>query len=277
LNPLFHSIAVNNQGVVLDGHHRFKACQELGISEKELKIEIKKFKNKLEEKLFVIDCNLTRRHLNSFQRTELALKSKPILEDIVRQNNESKLPEKGEKGFKSISDRNLTPIGKIDEQIGRKAGVSRDTVRKVQTIIEKAPEEVKEELRTDQISINNAFEYVDEEYPIPTPYDKDIMEPEKLDDAELREITIHAAVRQLGRAEHDLWVALTGKKNMPNTNDDVMVDHIRPTQQFRNNLFYELATGSKVFKISLNSHFTRMNQLIELLQNAIATIQKMEK
>ena len=24
-------ITVNNQGIILDGHHRFRACQELGI------------------------------------------------------------------------------------------------------------------------------------------------------------------------------------------------------------------------------------------------------
>jgi ParB-like chromosome segregation protein Spo0J len=32
-NGLWVPIVVNNQGVVLDGHHRFKACQELGIEE----------------------------------------------------------------------------------------------------------------------------------------------------------------------------------------------------------------------------------------------------
>jgi hypothetical protein len=36
--------------------------------------------------LFVIDCNLIRRQLNNFQKTELALKSKPILEAIVKRN-----------------------------------------------------------------------------------------------------------------------------------------------------------------------------------------------
>jgi hypothetical protein len=48
--------------------------------------EIKEFKSKLDETLFVIDCNLTRRHLNNFQRTELALKSKSVLEQIAKQN-----------------------------------------------------------------------------------------------------------------------------------------------------------------------------------------------
>jgi ParB-like chromosome segregation protein Spo0J len=29
-----HPIIVNNQGVILDGYHRFKACQELGLESK---------------------------------------------------------------------------------------------------------------------------------------------------------------------------------------------------------------------------------------------------
>ena len=41
--------------------------------------------------------------------------------------------------------------------IGQKAGVSRDTVRKLETIIEKAPEEVKQSLRTGEMSINEAL------------------------------------------------------------------------------------------------------------------------
>jgi hypothetical protein len=51
-----------------------------------IQTETKEFKDKLQETLFVIDCNLTRRHLNNFQRTELALKSKSILEEITKKN-----------------------------------------------------------------------------------------------------------------------------------------------------------------------------------------------
>src|SRR5919198_5331528 len=65
-------IIINSQGVILDGHHRFRACQELGI---EPKTDTMNFPDKLHEQMFVIDSNL-QRHLNNFQRTELALKSK---------------------------------------------------------------------------------------------------------------------------------------------------------------------------------------------------------
>ena len=64
----FFPIIVTSKGVILDGHHRYKVCQELGIK---CIFVVKDFENELQEKLFVIDSNLKRRHLNSFQKTEL--------------------------------------------------------------------------------------------------------------------------------------------------------------------------------------------------------------
>lgn len=80
-NGQYVPIVVNSQGVIRDGHHRYKICKELLLDPV---TEVKSFPDKLSEQLFVIDCNLKRRHLNSFQRVELALKSKPILEEIAK-------------------------------------------------------------------------------------------------------------------------------------------------------------------------------------------------
>jgi hypothetical protein len=145
---------VNQNGIILDGHHRYKACQELGVEPKTL---VREFKDKLDEQLFVIDCNLIQRQLNNFQKTELALKSKPMLEAIVKRNES--LGGKGGKG-----DRNLTPLGRVDETIGERAGVSRDTVRKVQKILENEKsitDKTKEDLRLGKVSINEVYEIVE--------------------------------------------------------------------------------------------------------------------
>jgi hypothetical protein len=82
-NRLNVPIIVNQDGIILDGHHRYKACQDLGIEPETI---VREFSDKSEEQLFVIDCNLTRRQLNNFQKTELALKSKPILAAIAKGN-----------------------------------------------------------------------------------------------------------------------------------------------------------------------------------------------
>jgi ParB-like chromosome segregation protein Spo0J len=71
-------IIVNKEGIIIDGHHRFKACEELGL---EPRIEIKKISDPLLEKEFIININLNRRHLNQFQISELGYK----LEEIEKQ------------------------------------------------------------------------------------------------------------------------------------------------------------------------------------------------
>ena len=77
-----YPIVISEEGIILDGHHRWWACQELRI---EPKVLVKSFSDKLQEKLFVRDSNLRgRRHLNIFQRIEPALGSKPILLDIAK-------------------------------------------------------------------------------------------------------------------------------------------------------------------------------------------------
>ena len=76
-NGLWSSIIVNKKGYILDGHHRYRICRELGISPS---VTVKAFDEDLQEKLFVIDSNLTRRQLSEFTRIEIALTKKPILD-----------------------------------------------------------------------------------------------------------------------------------------------------------------------------------------------------
>jgi hypothetical protein len=150
-NGLYLPIIVNQNGTILDGHHRYKACQELGIEPETI---VREFSDKLEERLFVIGCNLTRRQLNHFQRTESALKSKPILEAIA----------KGNESLGGKGDRNLTPLGRVNDRIGGLAGVSRDTVSKVEKILEnkRISDKTKEELRLGKLSINEVYEQYQE-------------------------------------------------------------------------------------------------------------------
>ena len=147
-NGLWHPITINKDGYVLDGHHRFKACQELGIEPAKT---IKEFDNILYEKLFVIDSNLKRRHLNTFQRTELALNKKPILEAIAKQRM-----LKGKKADPSQK----SDKGRVDEQIAKDAMTSRDTIRKVQTILEKADKDDLTKARIGEKKINEVYKNI---------------------------------------------------------------------------------------------------------------------
>jgi DNA modification methylase len=145
-NGLWHSITINEAGYILDGHHRFKICQELQL---EPKIEHKKFKNPLHEKLFIINSNLNRRQLNEFQKVEMLLKSKSIFKEVAR--------EKQRKGGKNkVSQIPDEPI-RVDEQIGKRANVSRDTVRKVEFLLENATVEKIDRLRKGKARISKEY------------------------------------------------------------------------------------------------------------------------
>ena len=123
-NGLWAPIAVNQDGVILYGRHRYKICQELGI---EPRFEIKDFHDKAQEQMFVIDSNLKRRQPNDYQSIKVALKSKPILEQIAKRNQKA--------GVKiDTSAKYLTQVGRVNELIAMLAGVSSETVRKVEDI-----------------------------------------------------------------------------------------------------------------------------------------------
>jgi ParB-like chromosome segregation protein Spo0J len=158
-NGLWAPIAVNQDGVILYGRHRYKISQELGI---EPRFEIKDFHDKAQEQMFVIDSNLKRRQPNDYQSIKVALKSKPILEQIAKRNQKA--------GVKiDTSAKYLTQVGRVNELIAMLAGVSSETVRKVEDIERAAGQDPKllsssiiGALEKGDISINSAYQTLKE-------------------------------------------------------------------------------------------------------------------
>jgi hypothetical protein len=149
LEGLWFPLTVNKDCVLLDGHHRYKACQELGIEKSEIATTTKEFENELDEKLFVIYCNIERRHINVHQRVEIALKVKRFLEEAAKRNTTANLP--GQPSVKNVT------LGRVDEQIGKLAGgVSHVTVRKVENILESGNEEIIAKARAGKLSVHEA-------------------------------------------------------------------------------------------------------------------------
>jgi ParB-like chromosome segregation protein Spo0J len=69
---LLFPIIINQNNVVLDGHHRLRACKEIGIP---ISYNTRDFTDKpLEELKFVVSSNLNRRHLDEFQKAHVAIK-----------------------------------------------------------------------------------------------------------------------------------------------------------------------------------------------------------
>jgi ParB-like chromosome segregation protein Spo0J len=150
-----YAIIVNEDMAILDGHHRFRACVDLGL---EPDFEVRKFDDKLLEKKFVIEANLRRRHLTNFQLVELGV---PLLE-IEKELAKKRKIEGGKTG------RNLQlgfvpddakPVfrGKATEAVAKKVGVSTRTFERGKKILERASEEDKQMLREGKTSISKVY------------------------------------------------------------------------------------------------------------------------
>ena len=169
-----YPIIVNEDLEVLDGHHRFRACTELGL---EPDFEVRKFDDKLLEKKFVIEANLRRRHLNNFQLVELAV---PLLE--IEKALAKKRQSQGGKNGRDMQlglasdDAEPEPKAKAADAVAKKVGVSTRTFERGKKILEKATEDDKQKLRDGKTSISKVYqEIVSSENP--QPQNEDSFEP----------------------------------------------------------------------------------------------------
>ena len=150
-----YAIIVNEDLEVLDGHHRFRACIELGI---EPDFEVRKFEDKLLEKKFVIEANLRRRHLNNFQLVELAV---PLLEieKALAKHRQIKGGEEGKNLQLGLAPDAVEPSvkAKATELVAKKAGVSTRTFERGKRILETASEADKKRLREGKATISKVY------------------------------------------------------------------------------------------------------------------------
>jgi DNA modification methylase len=158
---LYMPLIVNQGGVLLDGHHRYKACQELNV--KPL-VEVKTFDDPIYEKLFVVHANLKRRQLTAAQKVELGCALKPIYEEIARRNSLSNLRQnlnvrsdrdKDENDSRSTG--SFDPLGRVNDVISKEVGLSRTTYQRGETVFREAQKIWNEQVRTGKISINKGY------------------------------------------------------------------------------------------------------------------------
>jgi ParB-like chromosome segregation protein Spo0J len=167
-----YPIVANEDLEVLDGHHRFRACTELGI---EPDFEVRHFEEKILEKKFVIETNLRRRHLNNFQLVELAV---PLLE--IEKALAKKRQKSGGKNGRDLqlglasNDAKPELKGRATEMVAKKVGVSTRTFERGKKILEKASEEEKRRLREGKTSIARVYQQM----VAPKPEVNELIQPE---------------------------------------------------------------------------------------------------
>ena len=131
--------------ILIDGHNRYEICQKHGITYKTVN---KDFESDEEAERWIILNQFGRRNLTKFQRSELALKLKPML--AVQAKERQKIYCGNQYDKKSGLRQNSVQVqkGKTSDDIAKIAGVSRDTISKVSVIQEKGSPEQIERART---------------------------------------------------------------------------------------------------------------------------------
>lgn len=134
------------ESILLDGHNRHKICQDHDIP---FDVRDVSLPDRDAAKRWIILNQFGRRNLTPYQRAELALKLEPLIAAQAR--------EKQRDGGTQKVPQNSAEAVETRVELARVAGVSHDTISKAKVIAAKAPEAVKEKLRSGELSINAAY------------------------------------------------------------------------------------------------------------------------
>lgn len=136
--------------VLIDGHNRYEICQRHGL--KYATVQKDDLVSLDDAKLWLAKNQLGRRNINDFVRAELALIIKPALVLQAKQRQEATQAKPGQQ-VSQVVQNSAPPRAKTRDDLAKVAGVSHDTISKVEKIIEKAAPEVIEQVRSGAISI----------------------------------------------------------------------------------------------------------------------------
>ena len=143
---------------LIDGYNRSKIAMEHG-----LKVETRDmhFETRADALAWIVNNQLGRRNLEAYERSALALKLKPVIAEKAKEN----LVTHTDTGYQGLH--NSAKAIDTRAELAKIAGVSHDTIRKVEMIEKKASEKTKQLVREGKLSINQAYNSVHEKRPDP--------------------------------------------------------------------------------------------------------------
>ena len=139
-------------GVIIDGHNRYEIATRWSL---DYQTESKHFKDENDVKEWMINNQFGRRNLSNYQRSVLALELESVFSERAKEQQGKRTD------IKQISAESK-PI-ETRKELAKVANVSHDTIAKVKVIEAKASEEVKAQLSTGEVSINQAYQEIKKE------------------------------------------------------------------------------------------------------------------
>ena len=135
---------------IVDGHNRYAICQDHELSFDTVELD---FDSLDDAKFWAWSHQEHRRNLTPFQRTEIALQFKPMLaamgKELQGKRNDLASDNFCQNSAKSSHD--------TKKELARIAGVSHDTVSKVEYLNKHADEDTKQRLRSGDTTINKEY------------------------------------------------------------------------------------------------------------------------
>lgn len=137
-------------GIIVDGHNRFEIAEKHGLPCPSRDI---RFTDRDAAKIWIIRNQFGRRNLTPYQRSELVLKLEPLIRERAKE-------KQSQGGKEKVVQKSAEPPVKTREELAKVAGVSHDTIMKVKKIQAAGTEEVKEKVRSGEMSINRAYQEI---------------------------------------------------------------------------------------------------------------------
>lgn len=134
------------QGVIIDGHNRYAICTQHGVPFQTVE---RAFPDRAAVKEWIIRNQFARRNLSNYDRSRLALQLKALVAARAKANQGTRTD------IRQNSDES-SPIS-TKHELAAVAGVSHDTIHKVEVIERDAPEAIKEKLRAGALSTHRAY------------------------------------------------------------------------------------------------------------------------
>ena len=139
-------------GIIVDGHNRYEICQQHDIP---FAYEERSFSDRDAAMFWMLEHQLARRNLQTYQRAEIILKYAPILRKSAAKRQATSTGGTDPQLRPNLAEAGSKP--ETRDQLAKMAGISHGTMDKVKQLDAKADEETKKKLRAGEVSIHRAY------------------------------------------------------------------------------------------------------------------------